>query len=591
MTDSLVSSIAADPADRLAMLWDAGSAPDLEVFLEGHPRLVPTDLGAVIRVDQLRRWEHGDQIPVELYFARFPALRDDPSAALDLIHHEFILRESLGPPPSTEEFVARFPEHAATIRDQIAIHVALASAVDRRKQPVAGQSPESSTALPTDLSPTGPPTQFGRYTLLEPLGQGAMGTVYRARDDQLDRQVALKVMRTGLDLDGHLASRFLREARIAANFTDPRLCPVHDAGILNGFHYFTMPLISGETLAARIKRDGAMDRHVAARLVSMIARAVSIAHRAGVVHRDLKPANVMMTSEEQPVVLDFGLARRAAAFDVAATESGVVLGTPAYMAPEQIGGDSRFVGPAADVYSLGVILYQLLTGRLPFEGPPHELMRKALTQGPVPPTQLRPELEVSIEEVCLTAMARDITDRFPSMDAFADSLDSYLVGTESVPARPRRRRSWRRRAAWFALGAVVLLTGIGIYLAPTRTRSLTTMRAAASHFPKGAIWSGRFVFRGRLSGYEGDVVLTVTESHGDQFRAQYRTEEGKFEWEVSGTERDDHIHWEFVRATKGNVFPSIVGHAHVSGHYRNGVLELIFTDGDSSADVILTRST
>ena len=112
----------------------------------------------------------------------------------------------------------------------------------------------------------------------------------------------------------------------------------------------------------------------------------------------------------------------------------------------------------------------------------------------------------------------------------------------------------------------------------------------ATHFPVGAVWSGRFVFRGRLSGYEGDVTVRVIESRGDTFLASYSTEGGKFEWEVAGTESNDHVHWEFVRATRGNVYPSIVGQAHVSGHYRNGVLDLIFTDGDSSADVRLTRS-
>ena len=417
-----------------------------------------------------------------------------------------------------------------------------------------------------------------------------MGTVYRARDDQLDRQVALKILRVHPDLDGHLTSRFLREARIAAGFTDPHLCPVYDAGILDGFHYFTMPLIAGETLATRLEREGAIDPRVAARLVAVIARAVAIAHRAGVVHRDLKPANVMMTSMGSPVVLDFGLARRDAAHDAVATEFGVVLGTPAYMAPEQIGGDSRHVGPPADIYSAGVILYQLLTGRLPFEGSPHELLRKALTENPVPPSQIRPGLDTTIDRVCLQAMARKITDRFPSMDSFVDSLESYLDGTAAVTPRTRRDRLRRHHFVIFTLSVVFGLVALGFYLTPNRALSVAARPQPDDHFPVGAIWSGRFVFRGRLSGYEGDVVLMVTKSHGDAFQGKYRTEGGKFEWDVSGVERDDHIHWEFVRATKGVVRPSIVGQAHVSGHYRNGVLELIFTDGDSLADLILTRT-
>ena len=130
----------------------------------------------------------------------------------------------------------------------------------------------------------------------------------------------------------------------------------------------------------------------------------------------------------------------------------------------------------------------------------------------------------------------------------------------------------------------------GLDLAGPPPAETLSQRRPRTYFPVGAIWSGRFVFRGKLTGYEGDVVLTVIRQRGNAFRAMYSTEAGKFEWVVDGTESNDHVHWEFIRATRGNVQPSIVGHAHVSGHYRNGVLDLVFTDGDSSADVILTRS-
>ena len=462
------------------------------MFLAAYPNLVAEDLATVVRVDQSRRWEQGDRYTAEHYLARFPAIRNDPTSALDLIHHEFILRERLGPAPTVDEFTSRFPEHAATIRDQVAIHRALASNVCGPES----QRPDGLTAGPRgirdSMSPPEPMTRMGRYVLLERIGHGGMGTVYRAHDDQLDRQVALKVLRVGPDPDGQFASRFLREARIAAKFTDPRLCPVHDAGVLDGVHYFTMPLIGGETLASRIERGGAADPQAAARLVAVIARGMAIAHRAGVVHRDLKPANILMTEDGSPVVVDFGLARRQAAFDAVTTEKGIVLGTPGYMAPEQIGGDSRNVGPAADIYSLGVILYQLLTGRLPFDGPPHELMRKALTQNPVSPRQIRPDLEPRIERVCLSAMGRNIVDRYASMIAFADALDSCRDGTTSATHRPRPQRRRVTLTALIALGALLGLVSISLFVARTRLPAATSLSQPETHFPVGAIWSGRF---------------------------------------------------------------------------------------------------
>ena len=590
MTKGQAAPTRADPVERLAALWDGGAAPDLDHYLAEYLNLTPADLAAIVRVDQARRWQRGDRLPTEHYFARFPVIRDDPAAAMDLIHYEFILRENYGPPPSLGEFTARFPDHASTIHDQIAIHVALCER-GRSRRCHSWKSIDKFSLL--GFRQLAAACTAGEvWALHAPRTTRARHDGHRIQsaDDHLDRHVALKVLRVGLDPDGHLASRFLREARIAASFTDPHLCPVHDAGVLNGFQYFTMPLIDGETLASCLVRDGAVDPTSAARLVLEIAYALSIAHRAGVVHRDLKPANVMMTADGSPVVLDFGLARRQAVHDAVATEDGVVLGTPAYMAPEQIGGDSRSVGPPADIYSLGVILYQLLTGRLPFEGSSHELLRKALTANPVPPSHLRPELDATIDTICLRAMAREITDRFPSMNAFADSLESYLHGAATAERRSWRRHLGRRRAVILGIGVILGFTAVALNFSPSRAPSVTARPDQAVHFPTGAIWSGRFVFRGRLSGYEGDVILTITESHGDRFQGKYSTEAGKFEWEVSGVERDDHIHWEFVRATRGEVRPSIVGRAHVSGHYRNGVLELIFTDGDSSADVILTRS-
>jgi serine/threonine protein kinase len=580
-----------DPALLLASLWDRGESPDLLVFLRAFPGLDPSELATVVRVDQSRRWQRGERNFTEYYLAKFPEIRDDATSAVDLIHHEFLLRERLGPAPTVDEFTDRFSEHAATIRDQVAIHRAFASSVRRENSGAEGAEAVRWSRLDLLASLPAAASRFGRYTLVDILGHGGMGTVYRAYDDHLEREVALKILRAEADPDGRLTSRFLREAKIAATFTDPRLCPVHDVGVADGIHYFTMPLLSGETLAVRLKRDGAVSPDHAARLVATIARAVSIAHRAGVVHRDLKPANIMMTADDAPVVLDFGLARRQTAPDAHSTETGVVLGTPGYMAPEQIGGDSREVGLAADVYSLGVILYELLTGKLPFDGQSHEIMRKALTQSPVSPRSISPTIEPALEKICLTAMARDATDRFPSMDALADALESYLDGTFTMAPPAEPAKSKKPALLLLVLALLIGAAATGAYFTVFRSPSVAPPPIQASQrFPVGAEWSGRFVFRGRLSGYEGDVRLRIIASEGNSFRALYATEGGKFEWEVAGTERGDSVRWEFMRATRGTVNPSIVGKAHVQGSYRTEVLELIFTDVDSIADVVLTRS-
>src|SRR5581483_1302271 len=194
------------------------------------------------------------------------------------------------------------------------------------------------------------------------LGQGGMGAVYLAHDTELDRRVALKVPGFVAGDPPGVLERFQREARAAAKLHHPNLCPVFDVGQVGGVHYLTMAFIPGRTLA-RVLRDrgGPMDEMEAARLIRTLALALGEAHRAGVVHRDLKPANIIMSARGEPVILDFGLARRAE--DSRMTATGAALGTPAYMPPEQVEGDPTAVGPASDIYGLGVILYELLTAR------------------------------------------------------------------------------------------------------------------------------------------------------------------------------------------------------------------------------------
>src|SRR5262245_7878743 len=213
------------------------------------------------------------------------------------------------------------------------------------------------------------PRLFGRYELRALLGRGGMGTIYLAHDPHLDRLVALKIPRPREEDLLVWRKRFQTEARAAATLLHPNICPVFEVGEVDARPYLTMAYIEGETLAARLRRVGPPPIPEALALVRAVAGALAEAHDRGIVHRDLKPANVLIDRRGQPVVMDFGLALCTGATDESRlTKSGVAVGTPSYMPPEQAAGDQDAVGPPADVYALGVILYELVTGRLPFQG-------------------------------------------------------------------------------------------------------------------------------------------------------------------------------------------------------------------------------
>src|SRR5262245_8341633 len=231
------------------------------------------------------------------------------------------------------------------------------------------------------------PETFGRYRIVRPLGEGGMGSVYLAQDTQLDRLVALKVPRLGDDEQPapHELARFFREARAAASLSHPNLCPIHDVGEIGGTPYLTMAYLEGRLLSDIIE-SGPMAQRSCALIVRRLAQALQGAHARGVIHRDLKPSNIMINTRNEPVVMDFGLARREHPMETRLTRTGTALGTPAYMPPEQIRGEPDEIGPASDIYALGVILYELVTGRLPFAGSAYAVLARILTEVPVPPS-------------------------------------------------------------------------------------------------------------------------------------------------------------------------------------------------------------
>jgi hypothetical protein len=583
-----------EPAERLRQLWHDGRPPDLSAFLAEVGSLSTADLAAVLRVDQRQRWQNGERVPAESYLERHPGVRADGEAVVDLIFNEFLLREQLGERPNAAEFLRRFPDCADVLGPQIELHRALAgesagktfSTITPGPAGISQLEPTISTTLPgTPPAASELPESFGRYRIVRVLGRGGMGTVYLAHDTQLDRPVALKVPRFADRADPPLLQRFYREARIAATFTHPSLCPVYDVGEIDGVHFLTMPYLSGESLSAWLRREGPLPEQTAAAFVAQVARALEVAHRAGVIHRDLKPANVMVTERREPVVMDFGLARSGLAGDVRMTASGVILGTPAYMPPEQVGGDAASVGPGCDIYSLGVMLYEMLTGRLPFQGAPHELLRQVLTRDPEPPSRHRPRLDPRLEAICLKALAKEPAARFASMAAFAEALEAYLRGDDTVitPAGAADRRvpsGSRRRLRWLVVAVVAaLLAALGgawiivplLRSRPGKVEAVPDLLQAGSH------WTGSFRWLPAAPADQAhDLQVTITERDGDHFRGVYTT--GNYRWLIAGTVGPGTIRWGFTRAVSGNDAEHLVGQGVVEGTYAGNAMAVTFRD-------------
>ncbi len=317
------------------------------------------------------------------------------------------------------------------------------------------------------------PRCIGDYELLEKLARGGMGVVYRAWDTRLQRPVALKMIRGSQLATEEEVHRFFLEAKAAAQLDHPGIVPVFDVGEHAGEHYYVMGLVEGGSLARRIRERPLPPREAAA-IVRQVAEAMAYAHRRGVIHRDLKPGNILLDVTGQPKVADFGLAKMVRD-DSHLTMTGQVLGTPAYMPPEQAAGKSLDVGPEADIYSVGAILYCLLTGRPPFQAATSaETLRQVLEQEPVSPRQLNRVVGRDLETICLKCLQKEPSRRYAAAEDLARDLGHWLAG-EPIEARPvgRPERLWRwcrRNPAKALLVAAVFLslalgTAISTYFA------------------------------------------------------------------------------------------------------------------------------
>jgi len=380
---------------------------------------------------------------------------DDPRL-LELLD-DYLSRLQAGKRPDRDALLREHPELAASLKCLEALE-GLA--------PAGSTNSDLNTLVYEDQDL---PRDFGPYELLEEVGRGGMGVVYKARQAALDRVVAVKMI-----LATHLASpehirRFQVEAWAAARLRHSNITQIHDVGQHNGQHYFTMEYIEGESLAQRITRQK-LSFDAIARLMTTVARAVDHLHAQGVVHRDLKPSNILLDRDDQPYVTDFGLAKVFVPGSEATT-TGVIAGTPSYMAPEQASGHSSEVGPSADIYSLGAILYELLAGEPPFRREnPLDTLLDILGREPRYPRQLNPRVPHGLELICLKCLAKSPAERYRSAAALADDLERF-ARLEPLSVRPpnliEHLIQWTRREPALAsrLGAlgVFYVVEIGNY--------------------------------------------------------------------------------------------------------------------------------
>jgi serine/threonine protein kinase/Tfp pilus assembly protein PilF len=441
----------------------------------------------LLRFDQRRRWQEGDAVRVEAYLEQEPALRSDAEGLLDLIYNEIVLREATGDPPRLEEYLRRFPQFADQLRLQFQVHQALEGAPESG----IGAPPGEEVSTSSSAAVVEPPWLPG-YELLGELGRGGMGVVYKARQVELKRLVALKMILAGAHAGPRELTRFRKEAEAVARLRHPHIVQIYEIGEKDRLPYFSLELVDGPSLD-QAAGGRPLPPVEGARVVEELAGAIHYAHQQGIIHRDLKPANVLLespksnvqspTSKAQrptssvqraksearlwtldfglwtPKITDFGLAKLLDAGD-GRPSTEAFIGTPSYVAPEQAAGRTADVGPATDVYGLGAILYELLTGLPPFQGKTAlDTLEQVRTRDPVLPTRVLANVPRELESICLKCLDKEPARRYASAHDLAEDLHRFLAG-EPVRARPPSPwgRAWkwtRRRPAAAALLAVL----------------------------------------------------------------------------------------------------------------------------------------
>lgn len=459
--------------------WLAGEPQPIEAVLsDSKAANYLATLEELVHIELEFRWKNRDplnRVQLEKYLERFESL-NQPAIVKRLIQQEVRCRAAIGETPVPEDYQPRFQgvtvEFPSAPQDTGWAEQAQED-TDREIptiMPLAREAavpPDGATIGPSETSlddPGGDTDAVPGYELLGELGRGGMGVVYQARDQKLKRTVALKMILSGAHASDEDMERFQMEAEAVARLQHPNIVQIFEVGEHQGNPYISLEYQQGGGLDQKIAGKP-QNIEESAKLIETLSRAMEVAHQQGIIHRDLKPANILLSSEGEPKITDFGLAKRMDD-DSNQTKTGAVMGTPSYMPPEQASSSIETLGPAADTYALGAILYHLLTGRPPFQSETQlDTLMQVISDEPVPPSRLNSNVPADLETICLKCLQKDIKRRYTTAAALAEDLRRFQTG-EPIAARPvsalERGWKWARRrpavAGMIGVSALALIS-------------------------------------------------------------------------------------------------------------------------------------